>query len=252
MLPAKKISNSNWRYLATGRAEFPETYLLSTPNQESIQINMNKWKGKVEIIIQTKFKSKYKSVISNGTVIDERDMLLQKSKYLDPFFTKYKEYIKSLPDYYALNIIKGNYEIFLDKTPKIHPAKIKRPLPKIKKIKNKDNLNREQLIGLKRSNNPKIKSPFQKIRTKTNNLSKKLLQLPHFLDVMDAALICGLASIVYQWNFNLLQTGIYTAIGGIFSGYYDILIRKKSPYLGKLLLFIMIGYYSFYLGFKYQ
>ena len=222
---------SKWKYQTFIENEFPEIYTLRMGNKALIKIRANPFKGIVEINITSPKKEHYQSVISNGVVIDERDMKLNKSKYLEDFFEKYNVEISSLPNNRILHLIGNNYGILADF---LNESKTKAYLEKSKTLLQK------------------MLSIPERIARSLKQCFKSVFSQPSLSDIAEIALITCAGLGMYLHNFDYLFSGIFTSILSVFSGSFDWLVRGKNPHAIKILVTFGLGLAGIYTGFLYQ
>ena len=221
--------NYHWKHERFLGFEFPEQYRLEVGENHLIEIKGNPFKGKTKIKITTPQGNCNESTISNGVVINEIDANTNRSKYLENFFASYSREISSLPDNTLLKLIGENYGVltnFLDK----HD---------INDDNKKSDLN--ILLRIPRKLFYILKDYFQII-----------FRRPQFSDVIDTFVIALIGFGAYYQNFSYFLSGISTAGAAMFTGYFDWLIRKRPPYLIKIIVASLIGGYLSYSGFFYQ
>ncbi len=219
----------HWKHEHFLGFEFPEQYQMEIGENHLIEIKGNLFKGKAKIKITTPQGNCNESTISNGVVIDERDRNTNKSKYLDFFFASYNREISSLPDQGLLTIIGENYGVltnFLD----------------------------EQSLGDNKKEsdlNILLRIP-RKLFYIFNNYFRVIFRRPRLFDILDACLIALVGLGTYYQNFSYFSSGLSTAGIAMCTGYFDWLIRKRPPYLIKIIAASLIGGYLSYSGFFYQ
>ena len=218
-----------WKHNQFFGLELPDQYRLVLGENHFIEINGNPFKGKVKIKITNPTGDCNESIISNGVVIDERDVNINKSKYLEHFFTSYHQEISSLPDNGLLKIIGDNYGV-LART-----------------------FNQKETTH---KNNKTDSSILFQIFYKAFRIFKNYFQIifrrPEISDFFDFLIITIIGTSIYYQNFSYLSSGFFTASMAIFTGCCDWLIRKKPPYLIKIIIALFIGGYLFYFGWLYQ
>ena len=218
-----------WRHKRFLGFEFPEQYWLKISENHFIEVKANPFRGNVKIKIKTPDGDCNESTISNGVVIDERDMNTKKSKYLEHFFSFYHKELCSVPDSGVLKIIGNNYGVlshFLEK-----------PAPKREEKKTD--------IGVL------LKIP-QKILRLIAGYLDAILKYPKMSDLFDSCAIALIGLATYYQNFDYVSSGISAAFASLFAGYYDWLVRRKNPYLMKIILASLVGGSLFFAGAFYQ
>ena len=219
-----------WKYKQYLGLDLPEHYSLRLQKDHHIEVKAHSLKGIVKIRITNPERNVFESTISNGVVIDERDVKANKSRFLESFFRSYRKELNSLPDQLVLKIIGGNYSVLADLSEEIQRKK----QPKAFKIS--DFFHRI----------------YAKILRGITGYFKAIIQKPKFCDVFDVFLAILAGSLTYYQNFDYLASGALTAGTAVFSGYYDWMVRKRHPFLVKILVLFVAGSYLVYIGFSYQ
>ena len=217
-----------WKCFSTGSPHFPDSFLVKTEVNDEIRINVNKAKGLLELIVHTNEGQKYKSVISNGVVIEERDINTGKSDYLDYIFNRYSRIISNLEDDYVIRIFGGNYG-----------------------VSNNDGGGSGHHFSLN-SNGGFFQNIIETLINKIVTYIQAMAQKPSLSDIFDLTVILSIGYTIFIINYDYLQAGLITAGAAIFSGYYDWLVRNKGPYILKIMCATIIGYWSVYIGIRYQ
>ena len=233
--------NQNWKYKQYPGFEFPEQYFLKLTEDHFIEVKANSLKGLVKIRIKNPQGNYYESKISNGVVIDERDLQTNKSRYLEDFFRLYSKELSSLPDQTILRAMGNNYSIlseFLDDDNLDDDNKEKTSVP----TKLKEHITDLSIL---------LRLP-NKILSILLDYLKAIFQKPTLQDITDITLISMIGLSVFFHNFDYTITGIYTAAAALCTGYYDWLIRKKHPYAFKIIAFFVLSFYSVFIGMCYQ
>ena len=216
-----------WKHIKLIENEFPEVYSTETKNKAFIEIKANLLKGIVKINIVSPRKEYYQSIISNGVVIEEKDLKLKKSAHLEDFFKEYHIEISSLPNNKILQLIGGNYGIltyFLGSSKK--KARLKKPRTFLKKLPS--------------------------ILNNTALSFKVIFRRPSASDVVEMTLIGCIGVGIYFHSFDYLLSGAFTSALSILSGFSDWLLRGKNPSMIKILPGFALGLFGIYTGFLYQ
>ncbi|MDH5716478.1 MAG: hypothetical protein OEZ22_02445 [Spirochaetia bacterium] len=227
----------SWKYLRSREGDFPELFFLDTLKKEQIRVEVNRLKGIVKIIIDTLKNDSFYAVISNGVIIRERDLNNGKNRNLENEIHQRHIEISSLPDTEVLRLIGGNYGIlteFLGKADRKISKDVKELQGFFQKIINS------------------YKNKFLNLYSKLKSIFLVIIEKPTKYDFLDAALSLGLGFGIYQLNFNLLHAGIMTLASSLAAGYADLLIRKKDPYLAKIIFLFIPSMTALYLGISYQ
>lgn len=209
-----------WKHIKMNTADFPETFVLQGLGSERIRISANRIRGLVKLEVSDGRGDRVESVISNGVVIRETDLVTGRVKDLEPVLSRYHREISSLPDDQLLRLIGGNYGVlteFLGQSRKI--------IPVIKKTKNWNVL---------------WKSPFGFFKSFARFL-KELFSTPRLSDLIEFIFIAAAGFLIYNMNFNFFHAGVAMAAASLFSGLLDILWKKREPYLIKVLLLFLPG-----------
>ncbi len=223
----------HWRYFKGRIGDFPELYLLEKKDA-TIHVEVNRKRGLVRLEVETPDKH-IQSVISHGVILRERDLRLQRGRSLEKDFEEFARDISSLPDSSVLKLIGGNYGILAEFTGKVivyKPYEEKEPF--LKRIKNQ------------------IKGFSQDIKSFFISLPKALFTRPSWKDLVEIGAGIGTSYFIYQWNFNFLLTGVFLLFYSLLTGFFDILIRKKEPFLMKVFFLFAVGVVGVYIGLRYQ
>ena len=218
-----------WKHKRFLGFEFPEQYRLKISENHFIEVKANLFRGNTKIRITTPDGDCNESTISNGVVIDERDMNTKKSKYLEHFFSFYHKEICSLPDSRVLKIIGNNYDVL--------SHFLERPAPKLAK---------------KRTDISILLEIPRKIFRSVADYLDAIFKYPKVSDILDICAVSLIGLATYYQNFNYVSSGVAAAGAALFTGYYDWLIRGKNPYLMKVILASLIGGYLSFAGALHQ
>ena len=232
----------NWTYIKSPNPDFPELYLLKTNTGESLRVEQNKFGSLVRLQLDGKNKS-VQSVISNGVILREKDLISGRNISLNEAFSNLKTEISSLPKTSILRAIGGNYGIM---TEFLGTAKV---------VQDKNHIKIDSWSDVVKLFN-RYRNKIQKLPQKWRKEIKRSWQnksfLPSLWDLFDISLFIAAGYGVYLLNFNLLQAGFITTCGAFFSGFADFLWRKKNIYATKIIILLVPGSYLLYLGYRFQ
>jgi hypothetical protein len=71
-------------------------------------------------------------------------------------------------------------------------------------------------------------------------------------DIVDAAVVVGGGYLTYLWNFDFALSGFVVMTGAVLTGYIDWFIRRKNPYVLKVLVTFLPASYFLLAGLRYQ
>lgn len=225
-----------WKYIDERDGDFPEAYLLNDDGHK-IKVELNREKKQVKITAEIENEdlpdTKILSSITNGIVMEELNLETGRKEDLHEEFKRLEKYLSGIPDSKVIRIIGGNYGVF---------SEITRTLSQ----------HANQDIKL-------IKKAFRFIVHSPALLFgifvvwlRDLIQRPSLSDFLDALLITGLGYGSYLLNFNYAFGGLVMVTGAVTSGYADWILRKRDPYVFKILVILVPAVYFIGFGLKYQ
>jgi len=226
------MSESRWNYVPDRTEEFPEAYFYSHEGTK-IRIEVNREKRGLKLYAELPSGEAVESQITNGIVLEERVMIERTGEHPYDTLKGLSRIISSLPDQKVIRLIGGNYGVMTEF------------LGAITRYSNQD----VQL--LKRMFHSIINFPSL-IGEKLKGFFFDVLEKPAVHDLVDTAVVAGSGYYVYQLNFNFLTGGAVAMAGALLSGYYDWFVRKKDPYVLKLVLIFVPAYFAVRYGLVYQ
>lgn len=223
---------SRWKHIVDRGGDYPEAYLL-TEEECKVKVEVNREKKTVLMLVETIHGEAFQSSITNGVVLEERELPLNEKGDYREEFEAYSQLISSLPDHKVLRIIGKNYGVmteFLDKVVKTAGEDVQ--------------LIKEYLRALG--------ALPEKIAKKIVSYLRLFLEKPNVWDLFDLGVVAGAGYLSYLWNFNYLIGGLTLMSGALASGYADILLRQKSPYLIKVVVIFIPALFMALSGWRFQ
>jgi len=236
VMKKQKYQKFHWKYIRpidekNYSGDFPETFRLEIKKNSQIIAEVNRFRGLIRLTAGLPDGSRFQSVISNGTIIREKDLRTGRFRDLENDFLFLKNELSSLPDTEVLRLIGGNYEVLTEFTGTIQKVYKKRSFETVGDLFN-------YFYHL----------PIRVFR-KSSAYIRSFITLPGFWDIFDTAFCVAIGYGIYQINFNFLHAGLAACIGVLITGFTDMTIRNKSPYVLKLLFVMVPGIYVMYTGY---
>lgn len=221
-----------WKYIGDREGDFPEAYILNMDGHK-FKVELNRSKKQVKIFVDTNDGEILESSITNGVVLEEINCRSGHKENLIDEFTSLGKYLSAIPDSKVIRLIGGNYGVFSDF------------------ITRSSNHINEDIRILKRLYRFFLGLPGLLIVTLIYWL-KDLADRPRISDVVDAAIVVSGSYLVYLYNFNYILGGLALFLGSLATGYLDWLVRKREPYVLKIILISIPALYFMNLGLQYQ
>jgi len=221
-----------WKYIGERDGDFPEMYLLNEDGHK-IKVELNRVNKQVKIFAETSDGEVLESSITNGVVLDEKNCRTGRKEDLIDEFTALGKYLSAIPDGKVIRLIGGNYGVlseFIGRSSRYASEDIKL----IKRFI-------RYLIALPAT----LFSGFI-------FWLKDLADQPRISDLMDAAIIVTGGYFTYLINYNYVYGGLALIVGALASGYLDWLVRKREPYIFKVLVLFVPALYFMSIGLRYQ
>jgi|GEM_PF-1494814 len=226
------IMQDQWKYISDRDGDFPEAYLVNADGNK-IKVEVNRLRKQVKIFVETVDGETLESSITNGIVLDEKNCKTGRKEDLIEEFTALGKYLSSIPDGKVIRLIGGNYGVLTEF------------LGRAAQFANEDiRLIKRLLMSL-------LALPVM-IFAGLLSLFKDLVEQPRISDLADALVIVAGAYLTYLVNYNYIFGGIALIVGALASGYVDWLVRKRQPYILKVLIISVPALYAISLGIKYQ
>lgn len=237
---------SLWRKSKPTNSGFTRAYQASTPAGNELTAEFDALK-KIVVITCTIPEDRnklYSSRIQNGSVLRERDVTFNKDYPVQKKFESLREFFSSIPDNPLLDSIGGIYGISRITLPneskdKTQSEEIPYWVPR----------RFDEVFGIQRE------TRFQKWRRlrrerKSRELSLFLRIRRRFLgDLTDVSLGLGAGYLTYNLYWDLELLGFVLAFFGIYSGALDWILRRRKILLTKVLSFVLLGSYAFFIGY---
>ncbi|MDH4261772.1 MAG: hypothetical protein OEV78_01870 [Spirochaetia bacterium] len=221
-----------WKYIDEREGDFPEAYLLNEDGHK-IKVEVNREKKQIKIFAETKDGEIIESSITNGVVLDEKNCRSGRKEDLIEEFTAIGKYIGSIPDGKVIRLIGGNYGVLSEF------------------IGRASQYVNEDIKILKRLFQLAISLPAL-IFFKSILFLKYVADQPRISDIVDAGIIITGGYLTYLVNFNYVAGGFALIVGALASGYLDWLVRKREPYILKVLIISIPAFYAITIGIRYQ
>lgn len=231
----------SWKHIKHIAGDFPEQFFWGEKSKQknkketrSIQVEVNRSQGRVRITCSSGENNSYQCVISNGTVLREKNLGNKKTYNIEKEITSFSTDISSLPDNQILELIGGNYGILTEFLGVIQKSENKKSsLKKIQTV--------EELLHF-------LNQKFQNLII----FMKDWFHFPSLVDVVDLFFALSFGFWVYQFNFSFLYTGLAMAFASLLTGYIDWLIRNRQPYILKIIVVFFPAMYISYMGYLVQ
>lgn len=225
------------QFIANTKQEYPEIFLLRTLRGDELKVEVNRAQGLVRITVKEHTGQKWQSVISNGVVLREKDLVLNQNVHLDSILSRYRFDLSSLPDNQVLRLIGGNYGVLTEF------------LGRGKHI-NKINLSAVQ--SRKEWLRSLYSNSILKIKQKFLQLYRVFISPPQWSDIPDIILAGFFTSYAFQLNYSFLESGFFLCLAALLSGIGDYFLKKRSPYLPKVTILFLVGSFALGLGWFYE
>lgn len=229
-----------WKKETPPARGYTKSYSATTPSGDILQADLNFHEKKVRLTLEIAGENGkiYIATVKDGEVIQEKDL---SSGRMVPIYAKlapYQEVFSCLPDADLLNTLGGLYGI--SKQPLGHvEERAPRPWETSSRYDHIFGINREKTFWQRLfSRNREYKEPWI-VRVKQRFWSE-------FQDLCLGA--CSAIGIYYAYvDFYLL--GFSLAVFGLLFGGLDWMLRKRNPLFVKVLLFMSLGSYFYYVGY---
>ncbi|MDH4200534.1 MAG: hypothetical protein OEV66_09160 [Spirochaetia bacterium] len=218
-----------WKYINDRGGEYPEAYFLSVDGNK-IKIELNREKKQVKLFADTESGKAIESSITNGVIIEEKNVRTGKPEDLYEEFSALSEHINGVPDSKVIRLIGGNYGV-------IHEYQSFKTI--------------EEFNLLKKLHDLFTNAP-QYLFLGFLSLLRSLLDRPTIADVLDSMAVVTGGYLVYLINFNYVFGGAFLAAGALAAGYIDWMVRKRQPYIFKVIAISIPAFYAISVGLRYQ
>jgi len=221
----------SWRYIHHRPGPYPELYLYQNENSEWLKVEINRLQRVVKL--QYDGAESFFSVIKNRHIIREKNLQTGESEDLDEKFRKMRMTISSLPDNEVLEIIGGSYGVLTEF---------------LGKATRREKKNFSSLWDLWKRWLGRVHSFFRVTRKTFQSLFYK----PAWYDFLDMGVISVGIWFIFSMNYDILSASFFGIFSAIFTGFVDLILRRRDPYLIKIMIFILPGGYFWYLGYVFQ
>jgi len=228
----KNDMENNWKYIGDREGEFSEAFQLNKDGNK-IKVEVNRSKKHVKIYLETKDGAALESSITNGIVLGEKNCHTGRKENLLDDFTAIGRLLAGIPDSKVIRLIGENYGVLSAYTFRTSRY-INEDIKLLKRFI-------KYLAGL-----PLL------IGGGIFLFLKDLADQPKISDVIDAGIVVMGGYLTYLINYNFVFGGLALVVGALASGYFDWLVRKREPYILKVVLIIIPAFYVINMGLKYQ
>ena len=235
----KKNGEGNWQFLPSKIAGYQHNYSLSLENGDFLSLDFSPSRRLLQITLSlaSQNEKEYIATIKEGRVIQERERIsrapVDMSQGLSPFI----ELFGQIPDPSILRVMGGNFGA--------------------PKILAKDNPYNLKIYDLYLPRNPwklfkeYLERKQQKEAKTCSRLERLWRRLPQeFFDLGSGAFL------LYMLNFhgwvNFAELACLAGFYGVFSGAFDWLWRKRSPFLPKVVFFLGLSALLVYQQVQYR
>lgn len=229
----------NWRYVKSAGSRYPEIFILRTDANDKIMVEVNRSRAMVKISLDRNDRRSFESHIASGDILRETDLISGSNSDLHDIFAEFSHEISSLPNSEVLRMIGGNYDVMT------------RFLGTEEIATENNNGKPRDLVLIGRIIKRIGSLPFR-ITNGIKNFFISIIDWPRWWDFVDLGMIGALSWSVYQLNFNYMQTGIFACSGALGSGFIDWLMRRKDPYILKILFLFVPGILFAFMGYRFQ
>lgn len=219
---------------------YQKAYVAKTPEGDILRADYNFRDNLVRLEIKPASEEvkTYVSVIKKGTSIREQEITANKNLSLKKKISAFKHILSCIPDDDLLNSLGGKYGISRSSLGREESDKT---TDSSGEYSTKISIPGESFFErLKRPRRPKKPRLPLKQRIKQRIWS----------ELHDGVLGITTAILVYQYFFDYIILGFALAALGFLFGGMDWLYRKRNPLLSKVLIFVVIGSYFFYTGYR--
>ncbi|MCS6984255.1 MAG: hypothetical protein NZM25_03880 [Leptospiraceae bacterium] len=226
-----------WGYLKEPNKDYSESYHLRTIQGDTLRVEVNRPAGLVRITLTTYDGQRFQSTMSHGVILREMNLSQNLPQDLEEIFSRYRFELSSLPDNQVLRLIGGNYGVlsqFLGKRRDVYEILPSGPVTW-----------QEWLKSLKEKFRGYIKEKLRLARA-------LFFYPPQTSDVWDALLLTLAGGYAYQINYSYLDGGFFLAAASLLNGLVDYFLKKRSPYLPKVILFFLAGFGAIAWGWYYE
>ncbi|MBM9577369.1 hypothetical protein JWG45_09410 [Leptospira sp. 201903070] len=229
-----------WKKESPPARGYTKSYSATTPTGDILQADLNFHEKKVRITLEIAGENGriYIATIKDGTVLQEKDL---SSGRMVPIYSKlapFQEIFSCLPDPDLLSTLGGQYGI--SKSPLGQTeTNIPRPWETSTRYDHIFGIHHQKTFWQRIfSREREYKEPWI-VRVKKRFWSE-------FQDLLLGA--CSALGIYYAYtDFYLL--GFSLAVFGLLFGGLDWMLRKRNPLFVKVLLFMSLGSYFYYVGY---
>ncbi|AXX16302.1 MULTISPECIES: hypothetical protein [Leptospira] len=229
-----------WKKETPAARGYTKSYSATTPSGDILEADFNFHEKKIRLTLEIAGENGkiYVVTVKNGEVIQEKDL---SSGRMVPIYAKlapFQEIFSCLPDPDLLKTLGGLYGISKQPLGNIE-ERVERPWETSTRYDHIFGINREKSFWQRIfSRDREYKEPWS-VRVKKRFWSE-------FRDLV-LGTFSGLGIYYAYTDFYVL--GFALAVFGLLFGGLDWMLRKRNPLLVKVLLFMSLGSYFYYVGY---
>ncbi|MEM7183339.1 MAG: hypothetical protein AAF518_20675 [Spirochaetota bacterium] len=231
-----------WKPSRVKTAGYQKVYVAKTPEGDILRADYNFQEDLVRLELKPASEGgkTYVAVVKKGTAIREQEVTQNRNLSLKRKIAAFKHIFSCIPDDSLLQSLSGIYGL----------AKVSlgRDESDLSLDKSGDYSTKESLPG---------ESFFDRLRRPRRQKAPKeplwqRVKQRFWGEFHDATVGVGLAFLVYQYFFDYVILGFALGALGFLFGGLDWTLRKRDPLLAKVLIFVVVGSYFFYTGYRSQ
>lgn len=225
-----------WRRENPPPKGFTKSYSAETPSGDKLQMDLNYYDQIVRLTLELGDENGriYVATIKNGMVIREKDLSSGRPAHLSGKIGPFSSLISCIPDSDLLECMDGAYGV--SKTP------LGAPIRK----ESSDNFNfstkYDAIFGIVREN---WWERFLRRRRRKESLWVRFKRR-FWSELMDLSMGTAAGVGVYYAYFDYYLLGFFLAFLGLLFGGLDWIMRRRNPWILKVMGFMSLGTYFFY------
>ncbi|HOW83945.1 MAG TPA: hypothetical protein PK573_15395 [Spirochaetota bacterium] len=220
---------SSWKRRPSEIRGYHRTLYYNTDNGDYLRVDYNLKEKRVRLYIEIADEggNQYYSVISNGKITAERSVSSGRSYGFADKFQSRADIFSTIPNGDVLKLINRNYSIYsgylYDKAREEEKAR-----------QNQNKLREETRKRYFKSDaNPYVQT------VKTRKPVSFSFGLIDIVDILIGVMLSGIVFLYFQYSF--IAMGIMASFYGIINGFIDMFLRKRSPLIIKVIVFVVSG-----------
>ncbi|HOO71862.1 MAG TPA: hypothetical protein PK926_08865 [Spirochaetota bacterium] len=217
-----------WKRRPSEIRGYHRTLYYNADNGDYLRVDYNLKEKRVRLYVEVSDEggNPYYSVISNGKITAERSVSSGRSYGFADKFQSRADIFSTIPNRDVIKLINRNYKIYAEySADKARDEEKARELNKIREETRKRYFKPET-------------NPYKDSARKARSISFSF-SLIDIVDILIGVMLSGSAFLYFQYSF--IAMGIIAAFFGIINGFVDMFIRKRSPLIVKVLLFVLSG-----------